>query len=336
MKCPKCGYLGFETTERCRNCGYDFSLAKPVEASTELPLQTRDGTGIALDDLSLHGESRAAARLDLDRVLGADEYGRDASTAHANRAAESERSSQFELDAAIRRAARRAVSEAAATAPLPLFTPEVPETPEPDPGPIAAPRPAGVPLSVRRATPDMTRGRTRGTRVTPRREDPHTLQLESAPLEPVSVAAATDIRPTLPLQPASAVARIAATIIDLILLAAIDAAVAYLTLAIGGLTVADLAVVPKVPFILFLLLLNGGYLITFVAATGQTIGKMATGIKVVGLDVQEVGMAGATLRACGCLVSLLTAGLGYLPAFLSADRRSLQDRLAGTRVVRAA
>jgi hypothetical protein len=26
MKCAKCGYLGFETGERCRNCGFDFSL----------------------------------------------------------------------------------------------------------------------------------------------------------------------------------------------------------------------------------------------------------------------------------------------------------------------
>src|SRR5678810_639629 len=26
MKCPKCHYLGFETGDRCRNCGYDFSL----------------------------------------------------------------------------------------------------------------------------------------------------------------------------------------------------------------------------------------------------------------------------------------------------------------------
>ena len=26
MKCPKCDYLGFETGDRCKNCGYDFSL----------------------------------------------------------------------------------------------------------------------------------------------------------------------------------------------------------------------------------------------------------------------------------------------------------------------
>jgi len=26
VKCPKCGYLGFDSGERCKNCGYDFSL----------------------------------------------------------------------------------------------------------------------------------------------------------------------------------------------------------------------------------------------------------------------------------------------------------------------
>ncbi|HUU33972.1 MAG TPA: RDD family protein [Vicinamibacterales bacterium] len=26
MKCPKCDYVGFEETDRCRHCGYDFSL----------------------------------------------------------------------------------------------------------------------------------------------------------------------------------------------------------------------------------------------------------------------------------------------------------------------
>jgi uncharacterized RDD family membrane protein YckC len=29
MKCPKCDYLAFETGNRCRNCGYDFSLMPP-------------------------------------------------------------------------------------------------------------------------------------------------------------------------------------------------------------------------------------------------------------------------------------------------------------------
>ena len=41
MKCPKCSYLGFETGDRCRNCGYDFSLishgdAQPIDMDLEL------------------------------------------------------------------------------------------------------------------------------------------------------------------------------------------------------------------------------------------------------------------------------------------------------------
>ena len=32
MKCSKCGYLGFEIGARCRNCGYEFSLAQAYDA----------------------------------------------------------------------------------------------------------------------------------------------------------------------------------------------------------------------------------------------------------------------------------------------------------------
>ena len=64
MKCPKCNYLGFETGDRCRHCGYNFSLipdesahgdaeltlhdADASETSIELPLNTGLGT-IAAD-----------------------------------------------------------------------------------------------------------------------------------------------------------------------------------------------------------------------------------------------------------------------------------------------
>ena len=89
------------------------------------------------------------------------------------------------------------------------------------------------------------------------------------------------------------------------------------------------------PFAAFLLLLNGGYLVAFTAAGGQTIGKMVTGIRVMNDDYQRVDLTSALLRAGGCVVSLLTAGLGFLPVFFSADGRALQDRMAGTRVVRA-
>jgi len=38
MKCPKCDYLGFETGNRCRNCGYDFSLVAMAAPSSDLDL----------------------------------------------------------------------------------------------------------------------------------------------------------------------------------------------------------------------------------------------------------------------------------------------------------
>ena len=61
MKCPKCHYLGFETGDRCRNCGYDFSLlARSAPPAGDLPLHDRDwrdddAGGAAFDqDLALH------------------------------------------------------------------------------------------------------------------------------------------------------------------------------------------------------------------------------------------------------------------------------------------
>jgi uncharacterized RDD family membrane protein YckC len=85
----------------------------------------------------------------------------------------------------------------------------------------------------------------------------------------------------------------------------------------------------------FLLLLNVGYLTAFTAAGGRTIGKMITGIRVIGDDGRAIGVSGAVLRAIGSVISVAALGLPYLPAFLAPDGRPLADRLAGTRVVRA-
>ena len=41
MKCPKCQYISFDNGDRCRNCGYEFSLA-PDTSSIDLPIQTGD------------------------------------------------------------------------------------------------------------------------------------------------------------------------------------------------------------------------------------------------------------------------------------------------------
>jgi uncharacterized RDD family membrane protein YckC len=142
--------------------------------------------------------------------------------------------------------------------------------------------------------------------------------------------------PRAALVPASRVARCAAAAIDLVLLGGIDAAVLSLTLQISGLGSADLFVLPAVPMLSFLLLLNAGYLAAFTIAGGRTIGKMATGIRVVAESGEPVDAAAGVLRALGSIVTALTLGLPYLPALLSPHGRALADRLAGTRVVHVA
>jgi len=311
MKCPKCAYLGFETSERCRNCGYDFSLSVQAEPANELPLHNGEGPGAPLADFDLSGldtsrASESVAGLDLDRLIGVDEPAAAAPQPT--------------------RAARAPVPG------LPLFSPGGNDA---DDAPlVGVPRPARPPLSVRRTTPEIPRGRARSARLTPRTDEaPMELGLEPA-IEPEITAGAEAPREATTNEPVAGVgARLAAALIDLVLLATIDAAVLYLTLAIAGLSLEQAAVIPPIPLGAFFVMMNGGYLIVFTAASGQTIGKMITGIRVIGDDGNRVDLAGAALRAAGCAASLLTLGLGYLPAFVSADRRALQDRIAGTRVV---
>jgi uncharacterized RDD family membrane protein YckC len=273
MKCPKCSYLSFEAGERCRNCGYDFSMSAP---------ESDDPAG----DLPLFDDR-------------------------------------------------------------PLVS--VPASPRP-------------PLSVRRTTQDPARLRSRQAPPVPPpapAEEPNfefELDLGEeagtagdrsasiAPPDPAIPAASAQDRAAEsgdPRVPAPAVRRLVAAVIDVALIAGIDAAVVYFTLRLAGLDFAQFFILPIVPLGSFLLLLNGGYFVMFTASTGQTIGKMATGIRVVGTSVDDVindrvSFARAALRTAGYLGSLLPAGLGFIPAFIGPrDHRALHDRLAETRVVRA-
>jgi uncharacterized RDD family membrane protein YckC len=67
---------------------------------------------------------------------------------------------------------------------------------------------------------------------------------------------------------------------------------------------------------------------------GQTLGKMAMGVRVVDLSGEPIGMGRAIVRTLGYLISEATLGVGFLIAALRADRRALHDLIAGTRVER--
>ena len=193
--------------------------------------------------------------------------------------------------------------------------------------------PARPPLAVRRPPPSLNRERHR------LREEP-TLDLGSpeAPVPLDREAARED--PTRDDATARLLPRIGAAVIDVLLVGSIQVAVVFLTLRLCGLTAAEWNVLPEVPMAAFLLMLAAGYNTAFTVAGGQTIGKMATRVRVVPIAERDRGAARVTLgsallRAAGCLVSIVTAGLGYIPALVSHDHRALHDRLADTRVVRA-
>ena len=130
-------------------------------------------------------------------------------------------------------------------------------------------------------------------------------------------------------------ARLAAVAIDLLILAATDLVVVYLTMQICGISASELGILPKWPLLAFLLVQNGGYLVAF-TVTGQTLGKMAAGIKVIPAESDaRLDIDRALLRTFLWLVLAVPAGLGFLPAFFNREHRGLHDRFARTRVVRA-
>jgi len=348
MKCPKCGYLGFETTDRCRNCQYDFSLA-PFSSDPDLTLRQdmgASGADFELPSISRQGDQLSAGALDLDRLFGEPE----------------------EVPEPRPSPERRVVSAAAPSSPVtvdPPFTNPSPsfmtlaDEPAEDPAasndvsafdegeagpadlnalpfddaPLVPPRAAKMPLAVRRATTEIPRNRPRTTRPV-RMETPLAFEPAAELKSSEASAFASETVASL-MQPPPLGVRVGAGLIDLALLAAVDAAILFLTLRIAGLqnTMEDLRVIPAVPFMSFLILLAFGYVAAFTVAGGQTIGKMILNLRVIGDDGRPIDAAGGVLRAVGCMLVPATLGLSYVPALFSADHRALHDRLAGTRVV---
>jgi uncharacterized RDD family membrane protein YckC len=304
MKCPKCNYIGFEATDRCRNCGYDFALAVTAEpAVPELTIRAADQPEGPLSDLSLDTrtpapppvarKSASTPAIDLDRIIG---------------------------------------EPPAASGDLPLFAGQAaPEDLPPLVTPRATPR---RPVAVRRPTPDPTRLRPRPPDA-PRRTTPAPELPLPGPTPRVSAAAVPRDAPAVPSEDAPPGSRLVAALIDVLLLGAIDVLTVYFTLRLCGLTASGWRVLPWLPMAIFFLIVNGGYLVAFTAAGGQTIGKMALGLRVVAADEGRVGVGAACLRALGCLASTICLGAGLLPALVGTERRAVHDRIADTRVVRA-
>jgi uncharacterized RDD family membrane protein YckC len=76
------------------------------------------------------------------------------------------------------------------------------------------------------------------------------------------------------------------------------------------------------------------YNFIFTAKFNATPGKMALGLKVVTPEGAPVGMKKALIRALMEVVSGMILAIGYLMAAWDDEKRTLHDRVAGTRVIK--
>ncbi len=75
-------------------------------------------------------------------------------------------------------------------------------------------------------------------------------------------------------------------------------------------------------------------LILLPVVSGQSVGKMVTGLRVVGLNGERANIGSILLRQIpGYLLTLLTGGLGLFLSVFSSKGRALHDLISGTVVV---
>lgn len=314
MKCSKCQYITFDTSDRCRNCGYEFSFTVETDP-LDLPIRTGDEPSGPLTDFSI---------ADLDALEPLAPPSRPAKAPPRDQPFSPRRSAPSGELPLFR---DRRGSEDAPLVSLPA-SPRAPvAVRKSSVAPKVPQRMAPAPARERELEPELELGFSPDQDRDPRRASP---SHERGASERGTGETA---------RLAGIVPRVVAAGVDFLLLAGIDLFVLYYTLKLCGLEFGDVLLLPMMPFAAFIAFLNGGYIAAFTTAGGQTIGKMLTGIRVVTADegarTHRVTVGAAALRTVGYVISALPAGLGFLLVFLGAERRGLHDRLADTRVVKA-
>jgi uncharacterized RDD family membrane protein YckC len=297
MRCPKCQYISFESGERCRNCGYEFSLAieePPVDVVIARdepgPGRMRDGSLTALDTpLTPSPDAPELAAFDSDATLG-----------------------------------RRLPT----ASDLPLFTERVADDQAPLVTPPAVPR---APLAVRRANPA---GRHRPRPVGP---EELSLDLGSdadASSDGASRAADEDAGATVASLPRRVVAGlIDVAILGVIAAVVVSLTLRLCELTTDQWRVLPLP--PLIAFLL--LLCGGYFVLFTAAGgqtIGKMAARIRV-VPMGEADRLRVSFRMALIRSLACLGSVAAVGAGFLPALFSTDRRTFHDRVSDTRVVPA-
>lgn len=89
-----------------------------------------------------------------------------------------------------------------------------------------------------------------------------------------------------------------------------------------------------VVYLINLVLIVAYFVVMRTRLSGQTLGARAAHVRVVAAGGGQLDPVTALVRLLVALVSMLVIFLGYLPALFDPQRRTLQDRIARTLVVR--
>ena len=376
MKCPKCHYLSFDPEPRCRNCGYTLSLDPDLEihhqsVETEVPiadLALRD-----FDAIETLGAELAPAprRVTPSPYVEPERRVRTTTPGPFDELLDSAMTPVEESPAAriespppqpgisrtaettpVRPESRAGRSVPPATSELPLFVQGIAKDAGPETAPIEkddrveADRTRAVPPVVPTPPPmrkqDAPARPRAGQSGAQRKFGPLDHDLLEG-LQEIELAeqrhAIGEARRERQETAADVRSRVSAAVVDAALLAILATGLVSVTLRWAGLDWQQAQVLPVVPLAGFILVIVTGYLFMFTAASGQTIGKMLLGIRVVdagasGLDLAPLSLRQAFYREALTIPSVLLCGVGFLPAF-TGDGRAVHDRLTQTRVVRA-
>jgi len=297
MRCPKCQYITFDSDDRCRNCGYEFSLS--VDTVEEAPVEVT----IARDEPESMRRGRDSFSA-LDAPLKPPPSAPDRPGA-AN--------------------ARRPLT----AADLPLFIEQrVADDQAPLVTPPAVPR---APLSVRKAAP--VRPRSRGPAPDELPLGPaddlvvHHGEEDTAGTEGAEGIQGASLarRIFAGIIDVGILGTIGAVVVVLTL------RIAELTLAEWHI----LPVAPMLAFLL--LLCGGYFILFTAAGgqtIGKMTAGIRV-VNAAEHAPARVSFGTAFIRTVTCLGSVLALGGGFLPVLFSADRRAFHDRVADTRVVAA-
>lgn len=134
---------------------------------------------------------------------------------------------------------------------------------------------------------------------------------------------------------AGAVSRVAAYVVDALLVSGVYVAGVQATLFVWDLVVGGDADVDQagVPFAIGFAFWSICYYVYPWAISGKTPGKALLGLRVVRRDGADLSARGALRRYLGYVLSVATLGIGFALLLVTRDRRNLPDILAGSAVV---